>query len=195
MIFKLFFFSHSVDTLKQRLENLCTNKKSNLSSFKKFFVKGLSSQESVTINSIKRIVFNHYKSLFDFVSKNAEGWEKYGEYSNNNFEFFPSRLVTPLRSQLKFQEIMVHTQLFQTFVEERRNCFNNNDITSTSALQIAHWCQRKWREACNRRKMTLLDTFARGLTRNNPAGQKSKKPNQTIKGLKSVLSMTWKQPP
>ena len=154
----------------------------------------MSPQESVTIKSINRSVFNHYERLFDFVSKNAEAWDKYGEVNfNNNFEFFPSRLITPLRTQLQFQEIMVHTQLFQTFVEERKRCIQDHDKVPTAALQIAHWGQRIWRESANKKNKSLFDTLAQGLTlnRNNPVGRRSSKSIQSTKKLKSVFSRTW----
>jgi len=128
---------------QKRLEQLSSKKTSNLLSFKAFFSYGASPHETLTIASVKQTFKRFFTNLFSYVQ---DEWKKYGEFDEitNLFEFFPSRLVTPLQSQLQFQEMLAHTQLFSSFFEEVTNLDASLPINKEAALVIADWVYFRW---------------------------------------------------
>ena len=159
-----FVCSHQkLSCFEERLEDLVKHADSALLSFDKFFQRGTTPQESVTIQSMKRVLCDHYSSLFKILSECPDGWKEYGEFDeeSKSFEFFPERIVFPLRSQFQLQEYMVFTQLFVGFMEEKKDTYINQVSTSSAAIFIATWLSFRWRWCLKKETQKFVDNFAR----------------------------------
>ena len=142
---QLFFY-------EARLKQLFQNNSSTLHSLKMFVQSGLSQRESLTLNSMRSIIRKHLQALAGPLWEKPESWEEFGEFNEitETFEFSPYKFVQPLKDkmmfQIKFQEMMAHTQLFVGFVEDRQNYSKERMelLKGKEALFIAHWIYHQW---------------------------------------------------
>ena len=111
---------------------------------------------------MKKVIYDHNASLFKVISDNADGWKKYGEFDEEakSFEFFPDKIVSPLRFQFKLQESMAFTQLFVGYMEEKKDSYLNQISTANAAVFIANWLTFRWRIYCKKKTLNYLDNFA-----------------------------------
>jgi len=134
-----------LDSYQIRLNYLAQEDTSCLNNLRLFFQHGPSSKESLTLKSIKRVIFSY---LINISAGISDSWEKYGvqETQTNQFQFFPDLFIEPLLYQLEFQKIMVDTQLFVGYIEEKheRRSAIHSASTEDDALFIANWLYQKW---------------------------------------------------
>jgi len=96
------------------------------------------------------------------MNESRDAWKKYGSFDNNscNFEFFPEHFMKLLQYKLQFQEMMIHTQLFIGYIEEKKeeSMRVKDSKNGTEAMFIATWLQyrwMKWKESENRVKHVM----------------------------------------
>merc|ERR1711933_21897 len=134
-----------LDSYQKRLDYLAQESTSCLKNLRLFFQHGPSSKESLTLKSIKRVIFSYLLNISAGIS---ESWEKYGvlETQANQFQFYPDLFIEPLLYQLEFQKIMVDTQLFVSYIEEKheRRSAIHSASTGDDAIFIANWVYKKW---------------------------------------------------
>jgi len=86
------------------------------------FMLGLTPQEKRVVGSLLSAVEAYNKRLLGKDLLEPGGWRKYGLFNeaSNSWEFFPELFIEPLRARLAFQEGVVHTQLFVSFLDEMK---------------------------------------------------------------------------
>mmetsp|Transcript_15773 Transcript_15773/g.22653 ORF Transcript_15773/g.22653 Transcript_15773/m.22653 type:complete len:485 (+) Transcript_15773:387-1841(+) len=132
---------------EQRLRRLAKDRSSALSSFHMFIQQGFSPQESVIIHSACVSIERHLRGMSGLVGRCRDGWRHYGKFNanSNNFEFYPSLFVEPLRAKLQFQEMMAQTQLFVGYVDKRRiDDLTEDSIRKVKGVYIANWIYTRW---------------------------------------------------
>lgn len=67
-------------------------------------------------------VEKHNNSLCGNLLNAVDGWRQYGEVNPNSglFDFQPELFMAPLRERLQYQESVIHTQLFVSFMDKQR---------------------------------------------------------------------------
>lgn len=146
---------------KKRLSDLRLCRGSSLTSFSRFLAQGgLSRKELVTANAINKLMRRH---VLGFVGDTANNWQEYGSYKNNNFDFYPSMFIEPLRreteSQLQLQEMCSHSQLFIEFVGHQQKIAEARVkmIKGEVGSFIAAWIYVHWRRHQRRENSLLRD--------------------------------------
>ena len=68
-------------------------------------------------------------------------WQRYGRRSaaTGVFDFYPEMFLAPRRAELSFQEGLVHTQLFVTYLDERRSAYEERLQAGGEGRFIAEW--------------------------------------------------------
>lgn len=124
---------------------------SGLISIEAFISQGLSASEVLTLRSVRLKVTSYNCRLASDLIGVKNAYQKYGNLNTltNEFEFYPSLFVAPRRSELLLQEKLAHTQLFVTFVSQRRNEDMQTDkldlpLRERSAKLIACWIYCRW---------------------------------------------------
>ena len=120
------------------------NTKSALNSFKLFFECGASYEERKVLQSMRQMISNYLLSFSGSLST-IHGFKSFGGYDKdtNIFDFSPDKFLEPLRAQLAFQETLVSSQMFLTFIEEKKR---RHDLLEDSAANfIACWLYIRWR--------------------------------------------------
>merc|ERR1719203_266705 len=74
-----------------------------------------------TLDSMRDIFEDHFRNL-SCISK-PDDYKQFGVFDpeTDEFDFFPDKFLEPLRAQLEFQEAMIGTQLFLSYIEEKKN--------------------------------------------------------------------------
>merc|ERR1711862_1089283 len=108
-------------------------KNSSLLSFKSFFCYGTSNEEFLIIKSVKKLLSGHITSVLPFVLENSKDLKKSGEYS------------VPSQHQLQLQNVMINTQMFTGYIEEKKNAYLTIEKNSNLALFIADWVYFNWK--------------------------------------------------
>ena len=80
--------------------------------------------------------------------KYTDAWRKYGVFyaTTQDFEFHPCWFLAPLQTMLDFQSALVHTQMFHSYIEQRRA----EDLRARGRRAhcqqfIAAWVAFRWR--------------------------------------------------
>lgn len=135
--------------LQSRLHTLSPSDKLPLHVLPKFCQEGLSSNEKVTLQSAHKIIREYVTNLAGDIAKFPEAWKKLGSKDalHDEFVFYPSSFIKPLQDELKFQETMVHTQLFLEFVnkKQRDTQMKQEMISNHIGRQISNWIYIKWK--------------------------------------------------
>jgi len=141
-----------VEIYSARIKELVDRNNSVSDSFRSFFTHGFSTKEQITLNSSRRTIRKHLHSLAGVLHSKPDSWPaylKYNEYSKAH-EFTPTMLLEPLRKtimhQLKYQEMMAHTQLFVGFVENLKNDSEKRSelLKGAAAAFIVDFLNFKW---------------------------------------------------
>ena len=74
------------------------------------------------VQRARDVVEEHLRSFSGDIGKGQIGWQKYGMLNRETaeFEFYPGWFVDPLRAVVDYTAKIVETQMFVSFVEERR---------------------------------------------------------------------------
>jgi hypothetical protein len=85
------------------------------------FLVDMTDEEKLAIKEVRHVI-EHHNVLFCGDLIVGDGWKKYGAYdsSTGEFEFFPQWFLDHQRSILEFQDVVVHTQLFVSYVDNLR---------------------------------------------------------------------------
>jgi len=124
---RMFGTNTGIEFYATRLKELASNQASTLNSFQSFFTNGPSMKERITLHSTREKIKKHLHSLAGDLYHHPDAWPEYLEYNefSKAHEFTPAMFLEPLRKkmmhQLKYQEMMAHTQLFVGFVENLKN--------------------------------------------------------------------------
>eukprot|EP00546_Thalassionema_frauenfeldii_P022040 CAMPEP_0178898686 /NCGR_PEP_ID=MMETSP0786-20121207/2479_1 /TAXON_ID=186022 /ORGANISM="Thalassionema frauenfeldii, Strain CCMP 1798" /LENGTH=1151 /DNA_ID=CAMNT_0020569453 /DNA_START=87 /DNA_END=3539 /DNA_ORIENTATION=+ len=109
--------------LRTRLQSYTRkNPHTALRNFNTFLNFGLSRQESLTLHSVAQVIEQHFAKFCGDLILNGKAWKRYGtiDVKTNEFIFHPEWFLNPMKADQAFQEAMVHTQLFSSFVHEKR---------------------------------------------------------------------------
>merc|ERR1711933_62555 len=135
---------------QKRLIFLSKHANTSLLEFKHFFLHGASSKESLTLKNLQKTIENFMNIIAGDISKSCDSWKKYGALNTQtqDFEFFPTLLIEPLKYQLEFQEALIQTQLFVSYVDEKKDvttCLKNLRNGGNIASFIATWLYYRWK--------------------------------------------------
>ena len=87
------------------------------------FIRGEAEEgEKRCVQRARDVVQEHMRSFAGDIGKGQNGWQKYGMLNRETaeFEFYPGWFVEPLRAVVDYTSKIVETQMFVSFVEERR---------------------------------------------------------------------------
>lgn len=86
------------------------------------FMLGLTPLEKRVVQALLATVERHNQRLLGPDLLERGGWRKFGLFndSNKSWEFYPELLIEPLKARLAFQEGVVHTQLFVSYLDGRK---------------------------------------------------------------------------
>lgn len=100
-------------------------------------MSGGSPGEIKVLQTMTDSIRTHLCSLSGVLSERPDGYKEFGSFVNDEFEFYPDKFLEPLRAQLAFQEQMASTQLFLSYIEEKK-C-RHLLLTGPEAQFIADW--------------------------------------------------------
>jgi hypothetical protein len=85
------------------------------------FLVDMTEEEKVAVKEVRQVI-QHHNALFCGDLIVGDGWKKYGAYdsSTGEFEFYPQWFLDHQRSILEFQDDVVRTQLFVSYVDQLR---------------------------------------------------------------------------
>merc|ERR1712071_353157 len=120
-------------------------KKSALNCFKTFFECGATRKEAKLVEYMRNLIKEHFLALGCISQKKPDSFKDFGQFDpdTGEFDFYPEKLLEPLRAQLEFQEAMISTQLFLSYIEEKKNNFDL--LEGQSAIFIADWLYFHWK--------------------------------------------------
>jgi len=74
------------------------------------------------VSDLKKKIYRHNSQLCGDLLSSPLAWKKYGAYNNqtNDFEFVPQWFLDPIRSKLNLQEVLSHTQMFVTLIDQQK---------------------------------------------------------------------------
>ena len=139
-----------IHALHRRLITLAKNNKSSIHSLKQFCTTGVSAKERLTLQAASSSIEKYFGGLLGDVAS-GDGWlEQYGKMdeASGQYVFHAKWMIEALRAELRFQEDLIQTQLFHSFVdsemvkteeiEEARN--------GDAARFIADWLMFRWKK-------------------------------------------------
>lgn len=119
---------------------------------------GVDKDERLTIKRVREAVRKHLTALGGDIAVGRNRWQKYGmlNRSTGDFEFYPKWFMEPLRAELKFKDMLVHTQLFVSFVDGKRreDLAAVKDGGGAAAVFIAQWIFFNWIHKVRKQKAT-----------------------------------------
>jgi len=137
--------------LRCRLQSyLRENPLSALRNFNVFLKSGFSPQESLTLHSVTQAIEQHFSHFCGDLTKNGKAWKRYGtiDMNSNEFIYNPKWFLNPMETDQAFQEAMAHTQLFSSFVHEKRQ--DQMEIQEMMEGELGHyianWIYGKWKQ-------------------------------------------------
>lgn len=91
----------------------------------------------VNIKAIRILFRRHNTALCGDIAV-GDGWRKYGAFnaSTGDYTFYPDWFVNPLRMRFRYQEKVVRTQLFNSFVDKTRTQYLRHE---PARLFIRQW--------------------------------------------------------
>jgi len=124
---------------QQRLEELNSNKGSSLHCFKLFIHNGLSTEELITLNSIKESIAHFFAHFAGSMSEYKDGWKDFTAKDSvtNEINFSEHKFYTPTMHLLEFQKQFSKTQLIASYFEEKKILDRNKE--PRAAQFIADW--------------------------------------------------------
>mmetsp|Transcript_4920 Transcript_4920/g.7501 ORF Transcript_4920/g.7501 Transcript_4920/m.7501 type:complete len:953 (-) Transcript_4920:33-2891(-) len=101
------------------------------------FLTDITDAEKTLLKEVREAIEQH-NQLFCGDLFVADGWRKYGTYdpSTGDFDFYPQWFLDHQRSILEFQDVVVHTQLFVSYVDKLRSEYIEKN---SQRLFIADW--------------------------------------------------------
>lgn len=92
------------------------------------FLYGMNNDEKYLIKEIMSLISNYNTSMCGDLLQPA-GWRNYGAVnaSTGEFEFYPQWFMDPIQAQCKFQENIIHTQFFVSFMDKLRTEYNSKN--------------------------------------------------------------------
>ena len=99
---------------------------------------GMQAAEKSIVRDLLAVTYAHNKGLCGDLFT-PFGWRNYGAVrsSTGDFEFYPQWFMDPLHMQLKFQEKVIHTQMFVSFMDKKRIDYTN--LRARSRLFLSEW--------------------------------------------------------
>jgi DENN (AEX-3) domain/uDENN domain len=144
------YLREKLKTLVGRLSHYeQADRNSSLRDFGRFVQNGLSRRESLTLHSVCQVLEQHFSFLCKDLAANDTAWKRYGtiDVKTNEFHFNPDWFLNTVRSEQSFHDMMARTQLFSSYVHERRQ----DGIEMREIMEgemgyfIAEWIYEKWR--------------------------------------------------
>ena len=101
------------------------------------FLYRMHQEEKKIVNDILTLIHDYNKKLCGDLT-NPTGWRSYGAMnsSTGEFEFYPQWFMEPLELQVQFQEQVIHTQMFVSFMDKQRISYTSK---STYRQFIGDW--------------------------------------------------------
>ena len=101
------------------------------------FLYRMHQEEKKIVNDILTLIHDYNKKLCGDLT-NPTGWRSYGAMnsSTGEFEFYPQWFMEPLELQVQFQEQVIHTQMFVSFMDKQRMSYTSK---STYRQFIGDW--------------------------------------------------------
>jgi len=101
------------------------------------FIYGMNSDEKYLIKEIMSLIYKYNTSMCGDLLQPA-GWRNYGAVnaSTGEFEFYPQWFMDPIQAQCKFQENIIHTQFFVSFMDKLRTEYNSKN---SERLFLGDW--------------------------------------------------------
>ena len=139
-----------IHALYRRLITLAENKKSSIHSLKQFCTTGVSSKERLTLQAASSSIEKYFGGLLGDVTSD-DGWlERYGKMdeASGQYVFHAEWMTEALRAELRFQEDLIQTQLFYSFVDsERAKTKEIEEARNGDAARfIADWLMFRWKK-------------------------------------------------
>jgi hypothetical protein len=143
------YLREQLKTLVGRLRHYeQADRNSSLRDFGRFVQNGLSRRESLTLHSVCQVLEKHFSFLCKDLAANDTAWKRYGtvDINTNEFRFNPDWFLNTVRSEQSFHDMMARTQLFSSYVHERRQ----DGIEMREIMEgemgyfIAEWIYEKW---------------------------------------------------
>jgi len=133
---------------KNRLNELVKNESSALLDFITFFQQGASTQECLTIHSLKQTLRDNFSNLYRLDYHDERQWKQYSEFDEvtQSYTFYPSKLSAHFRNQFKFLDHMSQTQLFIEYLQKKKDPASKMTVDSPEAIFIVDWLSFKWRQ-------------------------------------------------
>jgi len=145
-IIRLSNIVEKLDYYQNRIEYLREQRTITALSFRDFFENGISRRESLTLKSTKQLLFQFLSTFAGGIAQ-PSGWKMYGilDAESDYFEFCPSIFIGHLKYLMDFQELLVHTTLFQSYVNQRKEgaMAIKRMKKSVNAARIAYFIKNK----------------------------------------------------
>jgi DENN (AEX-3) domain len=143
------YLREKLKMMRTRLQHyLQESPNSSLRDFNLFVKSGLARRESLTLNSVCRVLEQHFSQFCGDLAVNDKAWTRYGtvDVKTNEFIFNPEWFLNPIRADNAFHEAIVHTQLFSGYVHERRQdrIEMHEILEGELGCFIAEWVYDKW---------------------------------------------------
>ena len=135
-------------SLHCRLAAFAEREGNALGSLEEFVSRGPTNVEGLTIARLRGAIAAHVQSLGGEIAVGRNRWQKYGmlNRTSGEFEFYPSWFMEPYRTEMQFRERMVHTQLFVSFVDNKRreDMRVDGERTGRTGRFVATWLWFRW---------------------------------------------------
>eukprot|EP00594_Rhizosolenia_setigera_P020591 CAMPEP_0178979282 /NCGR_PEP_ID=MMETSP0789-20121207/25740_1 /TAXON_ID=3005 /ORGANISM="Rhizosolenia setigera, Strain CCMP 1694" /LENGTH=426 /DNA_ID=CAMNT_0020669339 /DNA_START=471 /DNA_END=1751 /DNA_ORIENTATION=+ len=135
------FSIHEFVFFQSKLKRFMDDPNSSLNSFHSFCQTGASQMETKLIWDMRKRIEGILKSFSGIMCDSVDAYKEY-EYLNpltNDVEFNPQRLLEPLKAELQIQEKFLKTQLFNSFLAEKRE--RSKLLSGPVAKKIALWIE------------------------------------------------------
>lgn len=138
-----------IHALHRRLSFLAEKKDSSIHSLERFCLLGASPQERLALQSASSSIEEYFGSLLGDVAS-GDGWlERYGKMdeASGEYLFHAEWMIEALRAEMRFQEDLIQTQLFHTFVDSERAKIQEIEQARSgdAARFIADWLMFRWK--------------------------------------------------
>ena len=138
-----------IHALHRRLSFLAEKKDSSIHSLERFCILGASPLERLTLQSASSSIEEYFGSLLGDVAS-GDGWlERYGKMdeASGEYLFHAEWMIEALRAEMRFQEDLLQTQLFHSFVDSERAKIQEIEQARNgdAARFIADWLMFRWK--------------------------------------------------
>ena len=138
-----------IHALHRRLSFLTEKKDSSIHSLERFCMLGASPLERMALQSASSSIEEYFSSLLGDVAS-GDGWlERYGktDEASGEYLFHAEWMIEALRAEMRFQEDLIQTQLFHSFVDSEREKIQEIERARSgdAARFIADWLMFRWK--------------------------------------------------